>query len=176
MTGSISSNKGIREWLLETDTREEDLVDYDTDNFKFNTGLYYYYLNKNLLATYNFNYSTGSTVYQGDNRYRLDGIKFYQNQLELSNPGKWFIRGYATHEDAGKTYDIVTTAIKMQESSGSTRVWNSRFRALWNTQIEPLIDANPIEDDIFAQAGLAPAGEELALYTQFNARLDSHRL
>lgn len=164
VTGSISMNKGLSEWFR-NGYREEYLVDYDTDNFKFNTGLYYYF-NKNLLATYNFNYSAGSTVYQGDNRYRLDGIKFYQNQLELSNPGKWFIRGYATHEDAGKTYDIVTTAIKMQESSGSTGEWNSRFRTLWNNQIEPLIDANPIEDDIFAQAGLAPAGEELALYTQ----------
>ncbi len=134
--------------------QEKDLVDYDTDNFKFNTGLHYY-LNKNLLATYNFNYSTGSTVYQGDNRYRLDGIKFYQNQLELSNPGKWFIRGYATHEDAGKTYDIVTTAIKMQESSGSTGEWNTLFADRWLANYADLVEANPIHADILSQASAA---------------------
>ncbi|MFK7757342.1 MAG: carboxypeptidase-like regulatory domain-containing protein [Flavobacteriales bacterium] len=160
VTSDIFTNKGLSEWYR-NGYREEDLVDYNTDNFKFNTGLYYY-INKNLLATYNFNYSTGSTVFQGDNRFRLENIQFFQNQVELSNPGKWFVRAYATNEDAGDTYDIVTTAIRMQEASGTTGEWNTRFRTLWNSQISPQIDANPIEDDISAQAS---AGGGLALYT-----------
>ncbi len=160
-TGSVSI-KGLGVFAR-NGYQEKDLVDYDTDNFKFNTGLYYY-LNKNLLATYNFNYSTGSTVYQGDNRYRLDGIKFYQNQLELSNPGKWFIRGYATHEDAGKTYDIVTTAIKMQESSGSTGEWNTLFADRWLANYADLVEANPIHADIFSQALAAGENGGLELY------------
>jgi len=120
---NMFANKGMSFWYR-NGYREEDIVDYSTDNLKFNTGLYYY-LKKDLLATYNFSHSTGSTVYQGDNRYRLENIRFFQNQLELSNPGKWFIRGYATNEDAGNTYDIVTTAIRMQEASGETSEWTS---------------------------------------------------
>jgi iron complex outermembrane receptor protein len=29
------------------------------------------------------NFSTGSTVYQGDNRYRLEGVTFFQHRLEI---------------------------------------------------------------------------------------------
>ena len=160
---NLFANKGMSFWYR-NGYREEDLVDYSTDNYKFNTGLYYY-LNKNLLATYNFSFSTGSTVYQGDNRYRLDNINFFQNQLELSNPGKWFIRGYATNEDAGDTFDIVSTAIRMQEVSGSTEEWNSRFIALWNNQFADIVDANPIEDQISEDAFNAPPGTGAQVYS-----------
>ncbi len=161
---NMFNNKGLSVWYR-NGYREEDLVDYSTDNLKFNTGLYYY-LNKNLLATYNFSFSTGSTVYQGDNRYRLEDIKFYQNQVEIKNPGKWFVRGYSTNENAGNTYDIVTTALRLQEASGATDEWNARFNSLWNAQFADIIDANPIEDGIVELAMNAPSGTGLDVYTQ----------
>ncbi len=165
VTDQLLDFKGLSVWYR-NGYKEEDLVDYDTENLKFNTG-FYYYLNKNLLATYNFSFSTGSTVYQGDNRYRLDNIRFFQNQLELSNPGKWFIRGYATNEDAGDTYDIVTTAIRMQEASGETGEWNNLFSNLWQNQIDPIVDANPMEDEIFALAVAAgDPGESQRIYNE----------
>ena len=49
-------------------------------------------------------------MYQGDNRYRLENIQFFQHRLETAQEGKWFVRGYFTNEDAGDTYDIFTTA------------------------------------------------------------------
>ncbi len=50
------------------------------------------------------NFGAGTTVYQGDNRYSLKDILFLQNRLELrEETGKWFLRAYSTHEDAGKT-------------------------------------------------------------------------
>ena len=33
--------------------------------------------------SYSLNYSTGTTVYQGDNRFSLKNIQFWQNKLEI---------------------------------------------------------------------------------------------
>ena len=41
---------------------------------------------------YKLNYGTGTTVYQGDNRFSLRDIQFYQNILELKQEDKFFIR------------------------------------------------------------------------------------
>jgi iron complex outermembrane receptor protein len=86
------------------------------------------------------NYSTGSTVYQGDNRYRLEDVQFFQHKVEVKEEGKWFVRGYVTHEDAGNTYDIFTTALRMQEAGGSTKDWNTKYFTLWETWIKPQIN------------------------------------
>ena len=32
---------------------------------------------------YATNYGTGTTVYQGDNRYSLKGLEFFQNRIEF---------------------------------------------------------------------------------------------
>ena len=54
---------------------------------------------------YSFNMGNGSTVYQGDNRFSLRDIEFYQHRVELRKKNKWFIRAYRTSEDAGNSYD-----------------------------------------------------------------------
>lgn len=115
--------------------REVDLANYNTNNLKTNVGLYYK-LKTDLELSYNINYSTGTTVYQGDNRYSLKGIQFLQNKLQLEKQGKWFVRAYATHEDAGQSYDIVTTGVRMMESTVVTDIsgndsWFTRYRTLW---------------------------------------------
>ena len=53
------------------DRGEIDLVDYGTDNLKLGGALHYRTLDS-LEFIVASNYSTGTTVYQGDNRYRLD--------------------------------------------------------------------------------------------------------
>ena len=63
-----------------TGYREVDLVDYSTDNVKLNTALFYK-INKETELEYAFNYSGGSNVYQGDNRYKLENIRFWQNKI-----------------------------------------------------------------------------------------------
>lgn len=121
---------------------ESDLMDYSTDNLKTNLGLYYKITPETEL-NYNFNFSTGSTVYQGDNRYRLQDVLFMQNKIEWKQDDKFFIRAYATHEDAGNTYDAVTTAFIMQEDAKSNANWNSNYSTYWNTTIKPRIIESP---------------------------------
>lgn len=111
---------------------EIDLVDYGTKNLKTNLGLYYKF-SPELELSYNFNYGTGTTVYQGENRFSLKGIQFFQNIIELKKENKFFIRAYATNEDAGESYDAVLTAFKMNEAIGSNTTWNNQYKNAWNS-------------------------------------------
>jgi iron complex outermembrane recepter protein len=120
--------------------REVDLVDYGTDNLKANVALHYK-ITDSLEVISSSNYSTGSTVYQGENRYRLENVQFFQQRLELRKEGVWYLRGYLTAEDAGDTYDIFTTGVRLQEASGSTVEWNNKYYTLWDTWIKPFLNA-----------------------------------
>lgn len=138
--------------------RETDLVNYETDNRKFNAGLYYN-INPDVQAEYSFAYSTGSTIYQGDNRYALRGIEFFQHKLQIGQKDKWFVRMYSTNEDAGNTYDVVTTAIRMQEAAGTTQDWNTRLTSIWGNQFTAEVQAQPRYDEILQEvinSGLDP--------------------
>ena len=60
--------------------KESDLVDYGTNNLK--TGVSFHYkIHDSLEVIAASNYSRGSTVYQGDNRYRLENIQFFQQRF-----------------------------------------------------------------------------------------------
>ena len=113
-----------------TGYREIDLVDYSTDNVKLNTALFYK-INKETELEYAFNYSGGSTVYQGDNRYKLENIRFWQNKIELRNKGKYFLRAYSTNEDAGDTYDIVATGFELNNRAIDNNQWFTSYANRW---------------------------------------------
>lgn len=113
-----------------TGYKESDLVDYGTKNFKANTALHYRFY-KDIEAIYSFNFGTGTTVYQGDNRYSFKGIKFYQNRIEIRKPDKFFIRAYSTQEDAGKSYDAVFTAFRLNDMAQNNTTWATDYRNFW---------------------------------------------
>lgn len=111
--------------------REIDLVDYDTRNFKGNINLAYR-TDKDLRFDYTLNYGTGTTVYQGENRFSLKGIQFMQNIFEVSKSDKFFVRAYATVEDAGDSYDAVLTAFQMNDQVlGDEATWNQTYSSAW---------------------------------------------
>lgn len=131
--------------FLRNGYKEEDLVDYSTDNLKAGLSVHHK-LTDSLELTVASNYSRGSTVYQGDNRYRLKDVQFFQHRIELKRDGRWFLRGYVTHEDAGRTYDIYTTGIRMQQAAGPTggqNSWNSLYSTYWGNTITPEVNARP---------------------------------
>jgi len=151
--------------------READLVDYGTHNLKAGLSLHYK-ITDSVEVIAASNYSTGSTVYQGENRYRLDGVQFWQQRLEVRKEGKWFLRGYYTGEDAGKTYDIFTTGVRLQEAAGITQEWNIKYFTLWETWIKPRINSER-PDFITVQeapgAGITTAAAYDAYIQQFVA-------
>lgn len=109
---------------------ELDLVDYDTRNIKLSAAAHLKVLNgAELIASSNF--GTGTTVYQGENRFSLKDILFFQHRLELNKKDKYFIRSYYTHEDAGRSYDAVFTAFLMQDAAKDNSEWSKDYRNYW---------------------------------------------
>lgn len=110
---------------------EKDLVDYNTRNFK-TQGSLHYMIKPETEIVYSLNYSTGTTVYQGDNRFSLKDIQFWQNKIEIKQENKFFIRAYKTQEDAGNSYDAVFTALKLQEyNQTSNQDWYKAYKENW---------------------------------------------
>ena len=110
---------------------EKDIVDYNTNNLKFSSSLHYK-INPDVEMMYKFNYGTGTTVYQGDNRFSLKNIQFFQNIMEIKKEEQFFIRAYRSQEDAGNSYDAVFTAIKLQEHNLiSNQDWYTSYKNNW---------------------------------------------
>lgn len=128
--GQQINYRGLKRWYR-TGYEEKDLVDYNTKNLKAGAALHYRVKPETELI-YAFNFGTGTTVYQGDNRYSLKDILFFQNRIELVKKDKFFIRAYATNEDAGKSYDAVFTALLLQDRSKSNAIWSTDYRNFWN--------------------------------------------
>lgn len=143
-SGDGSSNARGLGNFFRTGYKEVDLVDYNTENLKVSTALHWRinpeetYESPELV--YGFNSGFGTTVYQGDNRFSLRDIEFYQHKLELRKPGKWFIRAYRTSEDAGNSYDPYATALKLQEETRSDYQYSKVYYRYWVDSIVPGIN------------------------------------
>jgi len=141
VTGQITS-PGLGVWYR-TGYLEEDLVDYNSRNLKLGLAMHYK-LQPDVELIYASNFGTGTTVYQGDNRYSFKDILFIQNRLELRKKDKFFIRAYATNEDAGKSYDAVFTAFLLQDAAKDNNTWSTDYRNYWGNNIiqksGPLLD------------------------------------
>lgn len=109
---------------------EKDLVDYDTRNLKAALSAHYR-IKPDLELILSGNFGTGSTIYQGENRFRLENILFFQNRIELVKKDRFFIRAYATHENAGDSYDAVVSAFELQNLSKSNNAWKENYRLGW---------------------------------------------
>ncbi len=129
---------------------EEELVDYDSENLKASAlGQFRLQPSKGLLSPEVIvasNFSTGTTIYQGDNRFSLRDIKFYQHRVEVRQRDKFFVRGYVTHEDAGNSYDPYFTALILRDSAASNGAWGSQYRNYWNSTALPPIRELGIPD------------------------------
>ena len=143
--GDNSTNARGLGTIYRTGYKEVDLVDYNTDNLKVSlSGHWRLHPEKTYESPeliYGFNMGRGTTVYQGDNRFSLRDIEFYQHKVELRKKGDWFIRAYRTSEDAGNSYDPYATALRMQDSLRSDYDWSKVYYAYWIDSIAPQINA-----------------------------------
>lgn len=108
-----------------TGYEEENLVDYNTYNFKLSGGLYYK-LPNNVEASLTGNWGTGTTVYTSADRYSLKNLKMGQYRLEFKGTN-WFVRGYTTQENSGDSYTATTAAIAINRSWKSDQTWFGQY-------------------------------------------------
>ena len=121
--------------------REIDLVNYDAENLKLSAvGQLRFQPERGLESPellVGSNYSTGTTIYQGDNRFALRGIQFFQHRLEVRQRNRFFLRAYVTHEDAGDSYDPYFTALRLRDSAANNIDWGRLYRNYWSGEAEP---------------------------------------
>ncbi|MEL6866112.1 MAG: carboxypeptidase-like regulatory domain-containing protein, partial [Bacteroidota bacterium] len=124
-----------------TGYREEDLVDYDTRNLKANAALHFR-LNPAMQdespeLVVSGSFGSGTTVYQGDNRFSLKDITFVQPKISVHKRGKWFVRSYMTQTTAGDSYDPYFTALLLLDSVKSNLDWSEEYLKHWTDNYTP---------------------------------------
>ncbi|PKG53444.1 TonB-dependent receptor [Olleya sp. 1-3] len=129
-----------------TGYNERDLTNYNAESIKSDWGLYYRPIeDSNLEISYVGKVGTGTTIYQGTNRYNINGFFQQQHKLEVKNDN-FFVRAYEVSDKAGKSYDMVFTGININ------RAWKS--------------DTDWFQDYIGAYAGLELTGNPGGLTDQ----------
>ncbi|WP_299884596.1 TonB-dependent receptor [uncultured Lacinutrix sp.] len=106
-----------------TGYNERDLTNYNAESVKADWGLYFRPIEDNSLElSYVGKVGTGSTIYQGTNRYNINGFFQQQHKLEVKNDN-FFVRGYVVGDKAGNSYDMVFTGININRAWKSDTDW-----------------------------------------------------
>ena len=101
---------------------EGDLTDYNAESIKADWGLYFRPWADDFEIQYVGKIGTGSTIYQGTNRYYIDGFTQQQHKVEVRN-NNFFLRGYVVADSAGDSYDMVFTGINVNRTWKSDAEW-----------------------------------------------------
>jgi outer membrane receptor protein involved in Fe transport len=72
----------------------------------------------------------GNTVYQGANRYYLNGFQMSQHKFEVTSKN-FFVRGYVTSEDGGNSYDMEFTAVNINRVWKPDATWFGQYAATY---------------------------------------------
>jgi len=109
-----------------TGYNETDLTDNNAESIKADWGLYLRPWEDDFEISYVGKVGTGSTIYQGTNRYNIDNFFQEQHKLELRNDN-FFLRGYVVADKAGDSYDMVFTGININEAWKDRNTWFGEY-------------------------------------------------
>ena len=110
-----------------TGYNETDLTDNKVRNSKIDFSLHFRPLgNEKLEIIWQSKFGFGNTVYQGANRYYLNDFFMQQHKLEIKGKN-FFVRGYTTTEDGGKSYDMLFTALNVNRAWKSDATWFGQY-------------------------------------------------
>ncbi|PSG90383.1 TonB-dependent receptor [Aurantibacter aestuarii] len=114
-----------------TGYNEETLTNYNAESIKADWGLYFRPIDGNSLElSYVGKVGTGSTIYQGTNRYNINGFFQQQHKLEVRNDN-FFVRAYEVSDKAGDSYDMVFTGININRAWKSDEDWFGDYIATY---------------------------------------------
>ena len=109
-----------------TGYNEADLTDYEAESIKADWGLYYRPWGTDFEVSYVGKIGSGSTIYQGANRYAIDNFFLQQHKIEFKNDN-FFLRGYITEDKAGDSYDMVFTGININRAWKDDQTWFGEY-------------------------------------------------
>ena len=109
-----------------TGYNERDLTNYNAESIKADWGLYYRPFENDFEISYIGKVGTGSTIYQGINRYAINNFFQEQHKLEVKNDN-FYVRGYVVSDDAGDSYDMVFTGININRAWKDDQTWFGEY-------------------------------------------------
>lgn len=107
----------------------------------------------------------GNTVYQGANRYYLNDFFMQQHKLEFKGKN-YFIRGYFTTEDGGRSYDMLFTGININRFWKPDATWFGQYAA---TYVQSTLGGATPEQAHAAARNVAETGRLIPGTDAFNA-------
>lgn len=109
-----------------TGYNEAELTNYEAKSIKADWGLYYRPWANDFEIAYVGKVGTGSTIYQGANRYAINNFFLQQHKLEIRNDN-FFLRGYVTEDKAGDSYDMVFTGVNINRAWKGDETWFGQY-------------------------------------------------
>ncbi|GEO02790.1 membrane protein [Adhaeribacter aerolatus] len=125
VTGLPIGPGGASVRVARTPYEEKYLVDYNTFNIKGDAALHYR-ITEGLEAIYQYRGGKGTAVYQGANRYGIKDFILQQHKVELRG-ANYFLRSYATLEDAGNSYDSRFLALNLNRTWKPDQQWFTEY-------------------------------------------------
>lgn len=114
-----------------TGYQEEDMVDYNSYNFKL-SGSLNYKITDNTEASLMGYWGQGTAIYTGADRYVLKNLRMGQFKAEVKS-ANWFLRAYTTLENSGDSYIATGSAVRILEKWKSHTNWFQQYAAAYST-------------------------------------------
>jgi len=111
-----------------TGYNETDLTDNKARNAKIDFSLHFKPWANDTEIIWQSKFGFGNAVYQGANRYYLNDFFMQQHKLEIKGKN-FFVRGYTTTEDGGKSYDMLFTGININREWKPDATWFGTYAA-----------------------------------------------
>lgn len=115
-----------------TGYNERDLTNYNAESVKADWGLYFRPWENDFEIQYVGKVGTGSTIYQGTNRYNIKNFFQQQHKLEVRNDN-FFLRGYVVADNAGDSYDMVFTGVNINRAWKDDNTWFGEYAGAYVT-------------------------------------------
>lgn len=109
-----------------TGYNEVDLTDNKVKNAKVDFSLHFKPFKSDFEIIWQSKFGFGNSVYQGANRYYLNGFEMQQHKLELTGKN-FFVRGYFTTEDGGNSYDMLFTGLNVNRAWKDDKTWFGQY-------------------------------------------------
>ena len=135
---------------------EQDLLDYQIENIKFNTALYFR-ITKKIEAIYDYKFAEGDAIIRLTAPFAFRDIRQHLHKLELHS-SKSFIRAYYSGENSNNSYALLKTAPFIQTSLKSDSLWGLDYGAAYRGEIGGIQAGDHIEARTYADRNVPGSG------------------
>ncbi|MFW5659146.1 MAG: TonB-dependent receptor, partial [Bacteroidota bacterium] len=113
----------------------------------------HYRITDNVEAEISSIVGTGNGVYQAANRYQLNNFLYHLHKFELKGKN-WFVRSYASFEDAGDSYDTRFAGVGVTRASKTDNQWFAQYLFAYGLDFNGIVNTNTLLNGFLADRGL----------------------